>query len=130
MEINERILNDSEFICKLNLSELRLFKDGELDWFILVPLKEGLIEWCDLELEDQYTLTEEIDLLSKELKKLGYDKINIGSLGNMVAQLHIHVIGRRKSDRAWPGAIWGSQSEAEFDSSNISLWQTRISKAL
>ncbi len=126
MKINERIEKDSEFLKTLNLSELRLLKDGELDWFVLIPLRENMIEWCDLPMEDQVELTREIDFLSKSLKELGYDKVNIGSLGNIVSQLHIHVIGRRKSDRAWPAPIWGTQSLEEFSQARVEFWKEKI----
>lgn len=130
MKINERIEKDTEYLTTLKLSELRLLKDGDLDWFVLVPKVKGLIEWCDLKLDQQYELTREIDFLSKKLKALGYDKVNIGSLGNIVPQLHIHVIGRRKSDRAWPGAIWGTSSIKDFNKNKVKLWKEEISKAL
>ena len=129
MKVNERIEADSVYICTLKLSELRLLRDGDLDWFILIPLKDNKVEWCDLDMDDQFELTREIDLLSKSLKKLGYDKINIGSLGNIVPQLHIHVIGRKKSDRAWPGAIWGTSALKEFDPSRVDFWKEEFNTA-
>lgn len=122
MEINERIVADSIFIKKLNLSELRLIKDGELDWFVLIPLRENMKDWSDLEMEDQFELTREITLLSNKLKKLNPDKINVASLGNVVPQLHIHVLARYQNDRAWPGPIWGTQASKSFDDSRAQLW--------
>ncbi len=130
MKINERIVKDSEFLLKLNLSELRLLKDGDVDWFVLIPLKENMIEWCDLSSEDQIELTKEISTLTKLLKDMGYDKVNIGSLGNIVPQLHIHVIGRRKSDRAWPGPIWGTTNMNEFNSEKVAFWKEKLNTAL
>ncbi|EQC51932.1 HIT domain-containing protein [Bacteriovorax sp. DB6_IX] len=122
MEINERIVADSIFIKKLNLSELRLIKDGELDWFVLIPLRENMKDWSDLEMEDQFELTREITLLSNKLKKLNPDKINVASLGNVVPQLHIHVLARYQNDRAWPGPIWGTQASKSFDDSRARFW--------
>lgn len=122
MEINERIVADSIFIKKLNLSELRLIKDGELDWFVLIPLRENMKDWSDLEMEDQFELTREITLLSNKLKKLNPDKINVASLGNVVPQLHIHVLARYQNDRAWPGPIWGTQASKSFDDSRVQFW--------
>lgn len=122
MQINERILADSEYITKLKLSEVRLIKDGDLDWFVLIPLKEGKKDWSDLEMEDQFELCREISLVSEKLEAVSPDKINVASLGNMVPQLHIHVLARYKNDRAWPGAIWGTPSSKEFDSSRVEFW--------
>lgn len=130
MKINERIAQDSELLMKLKLSELRLLKDGDVDWFVLIPLVEGMIEWSDLSEDQQIELTKEISLLTKSLKDMGYDKVNIGSLGNIVPQLHIHVIGRRKSDRAWPGPIWGTKNISEFDQSKVLFWTDKINKVL
>lgn len=126
MDIDERLLKDSEKIASMDLCELRLVKDGEVDWFLLIPLREGMIDWSDLTLEDQMTLSYEITLVSRKLKELDIDKVNVGSLGNLVPQLHIHVIGRRKSDRAWPNAIWGTSSSKEFDSSRVEFWKSRF----
>jgi diadenosine tetraphosphate (Ap4A) HIT family hydrolase len=122
MQINERILADSEFITKLKLSEVRLIKDGDLDWFVLIPLKEGKKDWSDLDIEDQFELCREISLVSEKLGDVNPDKINVASLGNMVPQLHIHVLARYKNDRAWPGAIWGTQASKEFDKSRAEFW--------
>ncbi|WP_372651575.1 HIT family protein [Halobacteriovorax sp.] len=130
MKINERISKDSEFLMTLKLSELRLLKDGDVDWFVLIPLIENMIEWSDLSEEQQVELTKEISLLTKLLKEMGYDKVNIGSLGNIVPQLHIHVIGRKKTDRAWPGPIWGTECSNEFEHTKVDFWTSRISKAL
>ncbi|OUR99735.1 hypothetical protein A9Q84_01545 [Halobacteriovorax marinus] len=126
MEIDERLLNDSEAIVSMDLCELRLIKDGEVDWFLLIPLRENMIDWSDLTLEDQMTLSYEITLVSRKLKEMEVDKINVGSLGNIVPQLHIHVIGRKKTDRAWPNAIWGTSSPKAFESSRVDFWKDQF----
>ena len=128
MKINERILNDSEFIKDLSLCQLRLIKDGDLDWFLLIPMVEGMVEWVDLDIEQQKVLCQEISLVSRQLKNLPNtpDKINVASLGNMVPQLHIHVLARYKSDRAWPGAIWGSEAQGTFSHDRVNFWKERF----
>jgi len=126
MEIDERLLKDSEKIVTMDLCELRLIKDGEVDWFLLIPLRENMIDWSDLTLEDQMTLSYEITFVSRKLKELNIDKVNVGSLGNIVSQLHIHVIGRKKSDRAWPNAIWGTNSPKVFEKSRVDFWKGRF----
>ncbi len=122
MQVNEKIIADSEYITTLKLSELRLIKDGDLDWFVLIPLKEGKKDWSDLEMDDQFELCREISLVSDKLGIAKADKINVASLGNMVAQLHVHVLARYKNDRAWPGAIWGSKAKSDFDQSKVEFW--------
>jgi len=126
MKINERIEADSEFITRLKLSELRLIKDGDLDWFVLIPLREEMKDWSDLTMEDQFELCREVTLVSEKLKTVSPDKINVASLGNMVPQLHIHVLARFKTDRAWPGAIWGSEAMSEFNSERVEYWKEQF----
>lgn len=124
MEIDKRIIKDSDFIKQLELCELRLYKDGDLAWFLLIPRLEGVIDWTDLNANQQIILTQEIDYVCKMLKKFNNpDKINIGSLGNMVPQMHIHIIGRMKSDRSWPGAIWGTKSKKTYQAYMLESWK-------
>lgn len=123
MKIHERLEADSLFIKDLELSQLRMIKDGDNPWFLLIPRKEGLVDWSDLSREDQHLLTDEIDFVCKKIQqKIEPDKLNVASLGNMVPQLHIHIIARFKTDRAWPGPIWGSDSISEFTEKLFQEW--------
>lgn len=109
------------------LSQIRLMKDGEVTWFILVPQRAGPRELVDLNLKDQGLLMEEMNLCQNLLlEHTQCDKINIGALGNLTPQLHIHIIARFKNDRAWPGPIWGSDSNIEFDEACVSEWSERF----
>ncbi len=110
------IEQNSVFIRNMSLSTIFLKNDKENPWFILVPRKPGAIELIDLSHEEQSLLMEEISLVSEFIKShYRPHKLNIGSLGNIVQQLHIHVIARNPTDRAWPGPIWGSPTTTEFD---------------
>lgn len=129
MQIDKRILNDSVYIKELQLSQLRLYKDGDLDWFLLVPRVDGVQDWDDLDVSLQMQLTEEINYVCKLLRKYGTpDKINIGSLGNMVPQMHIHIIARKNNDRAWPGAIWGTKSKKTYQGFMAHDWIQRLNE--
>jgi diadenosine tetraphosphate (Ap4A) HIT family hydrolase len=128
MQINDKILAGSELICELGLSQLRLMKDGDNTWFLLIPMRENIVELIDLVKADQLLLWDEVEQVSKLIKEhTAFDKINIGTLGNMVPQLHMHIIARLKTDRAWPGAIWGTQAKNDFDPAQVALWKKRIS---
>ena len=95
------------------LCRVFLYNDARYQWGLLVPRRPGVIEMCDLEPADQQQLMTEIVKLSKVIRTLpGVEKLNVGNLGNMVPQLHVHVIGRRKGDPAWSGPVWG-HSEAQ-----------------
>ncbi|MBC7714384.1 MAG: HIT domain-containing protein [Rhizobacter sp.] len=114
------IEQNSIFIKNMGLSSLYLKNDKENPWFILVPRKAGAIEIVDLNHEEQSILMEEVTIISEFLKShYRPHKLNIGSLGNIVQQLHLHVIARYPTDRAWPGPIWGSPTTQEFDSNEI-----------
>ncbi len=107
--IDEALLVDSYFICDLVLSKLYIKTDKENPWFLLVPRKSGITELMELSSEEQGHLMEEVTAVSEFLKLYYHPyKINVGALGNIVRQLHIHVIARFEEDRAWPNPIWGS----------------------
>ena len=126
-KLDHRIEATSYHIKNLELCELRLVGDGENPWFLLIPKEENIIDWNDLSLEKQFILTKEIDYICRELKHYtNPDKINVGSLGNMVPQMHVHIISRYKNDRAWPGAIWGTTAKKSFQMEEIELWKKRF----
>lgn len=114
------IEQNSIFIKNLGLSTVFLKNDKENPWFILVPRKAGAVELIDLNHEEQTMLMEEISIVSEFLKShYRPHKMNVGSLGNIVTQLHIHVIARNPTDRAWPGPIWGTPTTQEFDHNEV-----------
>lgn len=128
MDIDKRILNDSLFLKDLSLCQLRLYKDGDLDWFLLIPRKEAVVDWNDLCIIDQIELTKEIDYVCNLIKRYASpDKINVASLGNMVPQMHVHIIARYKNDRAWPNPVWGSKSKKTFQNYMWEAWNQRLS---
>jgi len=114
--VDQNLLNDSIELCDLELSRVILKNDKDNPWLLLVPRKNKVVEIIDLSVEDQSLLMEEIALASEFLKEYYRPyKINIGSLGNMVRQLHVHIIARYEGDRAWPNAIWNTPTTNRFD---------------
>jgi len=106
--LDARLAADTHAVAELPLSRLLLMDDARYGWLILVPRRAGLRELSDLPRADQHRLLEEIELARSALGALGaYDKLNLGALGNIVEQLHVHVIARRRDDAAWPGPVWG-----------------------
>ena len=90
------------------LSRVFVYDDARYHWGLLVPRRAGASEVCDLAPDDQQQLMTEISKLSGLIRTLpGVKKLNVASLGNMVPQLHVHVIGRFPGDPAWPGPVWG-----------------------
>ena len=99
----------------LALSSVLLMDDARFPWFILVPRRPGLTELTDLSDEDAATLMSETRIATRVVLDLARpDKVNVGALGNLVPQLHVHVIGRFRSDPAWPGPVWGQGSRAPY----------------
>ena len=124
MQNNPRLNEDSRLITKLELSELRMITDGDVPWFLLVPQVEGVVELIDLDDNSQLQLLKEINMVSNKLKSIGnVDKINIATIGNIVSQLHIHIIGRYNNDRAWPGTIWGTQKTKDLTDEEFNKWR-------
>ncbi len=106
--LNAALERDSEQIAVLGLCQLRLNNDCRWPWLVLVPQRDGMEEIFDLSPLDQTMLTLETNLAAQALKRAtGATKINVGALGNIVRQLHVHVIARFEGDENWPNAVWG-----------------------
>ena len=113
VDIHPQLRQDCTILGRFKLCHLLLMQDANYPWFILVPDREDVTEIYQLSEEDQQQLIRESSLLSEALAgKFGADKINIGALGNMVPQLHIHHIARYRNDAVWPAPVWG-QVEAK-----------------
>ena len=107
-ELDARLQNDCIQLGDFPLCRLMLMNDRQYPWFILVPRRAGVTETYHLSDEDQIQLMRESSTLSEALADLfSARKMNIGMLGNIVAQLHVHHIVRQENDPAWPGPVWG-----------------------
>ncbi len=115
-KVDPALEQDSFLIADMELSKLYVKNDKENPWFVLVPRKMNASELVDLTHEEQCMLMEEVSTVSEFLKKYYRPtKINIGALGNIVRQLHIHIIARYENDQAWPQALWGTTPEVFFE---------------
>nr|CAD6602469.1 HIT domain-containing protein [Rhizobium sp. TCK] len=126
--LDERLERDSEMVTVLGLCQLRLMKDRRWPWLVLVPQREGISEIFELTPLDQTLLTFETNAVAAALKKAtGARKINIGALGNVVGQLHVHIVARNEGDANWPGPIWGHGTPEPYENGAESrLLQTLI----
>ena len=107
--LHPRLAADTTLVSDLPLCAVRLMKDARVPWLILVPRRADIRELHHLGTADRVQLMEEIAQASGVLEALYHpDKLNVGALGNLVPQLHVHVLGRYRVDPAWPGPIWGS----------------------
>jgi diadenosine tetraphosphate (Ap4A) HIT family hydrolase len=106
--LHPQLAKDTVTVCDLALSRLLAMNDGEFPWLILVPRRAGASDIIDLG-NEQTQLMDELSRVSRALKdETRCDKLNVGAIGNVVPQLHIHVVARRKDDPLWPKPIWGA----------------------
>ncbi|MEZ5810517.1 MAG: HIT family protein [Rhizobiaceae bacterium] len=114
--LDSRLSWASEHVLWLGLCELRLMNDRRWPWLLLIPQRPTIEEIHDLTPLDQAMLTFETNLAAATLKAMtGCDKINTGALGNVVPQLHIHVVARNQGDENWPGPVWGHGERRAYD---------------
>ena len=113
--LHPRLAADTVFVADWGLSRVLLMNDARYPWLILVPRVAGAVEIFDLFHTDRTTLMEEIARAAQALKTIsGAQKINVGALGNLLPQLHVHVVARSPGDAAWPGPVWGQGTAVAY----------------
>lgn len=106
--LHPQLAADCHEVCQVENIRVLLLDDARYPWLVLVPVSPGAVEWTDLPIAEQMALHRLTMTCSRILQDLfAPDKINIGALGNLVPQLHVHVVARFKNDPAWPGPVWG-----------------------
>jgi diadenosine tetraphosphate (Ap4A) HIT family hydrolase len=111
-----RLEADSLFLTDWPLCQVRLMDDARFPWLILVPRRAGLEEWTDLGAGESAALANEIGKAGNALAAmLKPTKLNVGALGNIVRQMHVHVIARFDTDAAWPGPVWGQGTRVPYE---------------
>jgi diadenosine tetraphosphate (Ap4A) HIT family hydrolase len=125
-QLNSKLAADSFHLGDLPLCQLRLMNDQRFFWLLLIPRLPDAVEITDLNTADYQQLWLEVRHLSEIIKPLlQADKLNIATLGNMVPQLHLHLVARFKNDAAWPNPIWGVGTATPYSSEDL---QRRISQ--
>lgn len=128
--LHSQIEADSSLITDLPLCQVRLINNATYPWVLLIPRQDNIKETIDLSDEDQHQLMKEIAQVSKVVQSLySPDKLNVAALGNMVPQLHVHVIARFKDDPAWPSPIWGKGGQP-YDEHGQQTVISKIKQAL
>lgn len=129
--LHPQLAKDTIALIDLHLCRVLLMKDATYPWVILVPRREGLREIHQLLPGDQQTLMQEITHTSAKLEAaFDADKMNVAALGNMVPQLHIHVIARFEGDAAWPGPVWGAVEPSAYSDEALFSTGQKIKEAL
>ncbi|MDI6025538.1 HIT family protein [Corticibacterium sp. UT-5YL-CI-8] len=129
--LDARLDADTEQLMWLGLCELRIMNDRRWPWLVMVPQRTGIEELHDLTPLDQAMLTFETNMVASALKRVtGCTKINSGALGNIVRQLHVHIIARNEGDPAWPGPVWGHGLREPYTREEIHGFTAKIKAAL
>jgi len=129
--LDSRLEQDTFALGDFPLCRLLLSKDANYPWFILVPRRPDISELFHLDDSEREQLWKETNFLSETLKDcFAADKMNIAALGNVVSQLHIHVIVRRLTDVAWPAPVWGNKPAIEYSADQLNEVRQRVKAAL
>ncbi|MDA9631333.1 HIT domain-containing protein [Candidatus Pelagibacter sp.] len=129
-KIDKKFLKSSHHIIELKLCSIRLYDNSKFPWVILIPKRNKITDISDLNSKDQILLMKEIVHVSKIMKKLfKTSKLNIEKIGNMVPQLHIHIIARSKKDSSWPLSVWVVKGK-NYTKVALSIMTQKVMKAL
>jgi diadenosine tetraphosphate (Ap4A) HIT family hydrolase len=130
-ELDARLARDTELVASLGLCQLRISKDARWPWFLLVPQRNAVSEVFELTPLDQALLTFETNMVAEALKRAtGAEKINAAAIGNIVRQLHVHIVARSEGDPNWPGPIWGFGQSEPYDDAQKQALINRLTENL
>jgi len=119
-QLHPTLARDALILGDLPLSRVLLSRDANYPWLVLVPRRPGATEIIDLAEAEQTQLTREIAQVSRALMTaVPCDKLNVAAIGNMVPQLHVHVVARRRDDAAWPKPVWGAVPARVYDAGEM-----------
>ena len=119
-QLDDRLAADTVSVMQSGVVDIRMIRDARYYWLVLVPQIEGAVEWFDLPdvaARGLFTTAQECAQRLQALTRA--DKMNIAALGNMVKQLHVHVIARHEADEAWPEPVWGVGEAVDFDEAEL-----------
>ena len=127
-KINKNFIKSSHYISDLKLCSVRLIDNQKFPWIILIPKRKGVTDITNLNLKDQILLMKEIVHASKLMKKVfKTKKLNVEKIGNIVPQLHIHIIARYKNDLTWPLSVWVKKGKI-YSKDNLNLILGKLKK--
>jgi diadenosine tetraphosphate (Ap4A) HIT family hydrolase len=129
--LDVRLQQDTIALGDFPLCRLLLMNDAQYPWLILVPRRAQITEFFQLDAADQQLLWDETTLVAKAMNEVfAADKMNIGALGNVVAQLHMHVIARHREDAAWPAPVWGRHPAKPYGAGQVDAIRERLRSVL
>lgn len=130
-DLHPQLVADTVPISKMQLCDVLLMKDANYPWLVLVPRREDVREIHLLSAADQQRLMREISHVATRLEALtGAYKMNVAALGNIVPQLHVHIIARFEDDAAWPGPVWGMVPATPYEGDALEAVVEKLKRAL
>lgn len=130
-ELDDRLAGDTLPLYDLPLCRALLMLDARYPWVVLVPRRAALSEVFELSDSEQQQLWREASQLGQAMKTaFGGDKLNIATLGNVVSQLHMHVVIRRHDDAAWPAPVWGHGTPEAYSPAKLQAMQARLAELM
>jgi diadenosine tetraphosphate (Ap4A) HIT family hydrolase len=125
------LARDTIPVGDLKLCHVCVINDAHFPWVLLVPRRPHVVEMIDLSDADQMRLMKEIAIVSDAVKSITRcDKLNVAALGNVVPQLHVHVIARFRADPAWPKPVWGTVPPKPYDQKTLDAFTGPLKQAL
>lgn len=129
-KLDERLFKDTVVLGDFTLCRVLLMNDNRYPWLILVPRRAGISELFELEMAEQQQLWQETSYVGQVLKDVFQaDKINIATLGNVVKQLHMHIVVRMQDDAAWPAPVWGNGAAQGYTDEALAAMRARLQAA-
>lgn len=114
--LDPRLVADAHLLCDLSLNRVLLMNDARWPWLVLVPRRPGLVDLVELDAGERALWWIELDRCADWVRaQPGVHKLNVAALGNVVPQLHVHLIGRRRDDPAWPRPVWGTPDPQPYE---------------
>lgn len=121
--LHPRLAADTRALAETDFAWLRYMNDQRFAWLVVVPKQPDLREWHELAETDQQRLLTQVNQLSQTLQHITHaEKMNLGALGNLVPQLHLHIIARNPSDACWPGPVWGQGQPVPYADNAAPDW--------
>ena len=128
-KVNKNFLKSSHYVSDLKLCTIRMIDNAKFPWIILIPKRRGVTDITALKRNDRFQLIEEIVYCSNIMKKIFKTSLlNVEKIGNIVPQLHIHIIARKKTDSTWPLPVWVTKSKS-YTKKELNLNLEKIQKA-
>jgi len=128
--LHPQLAADCHILGEMGCCLVLLMNNSLVPWFILVPQRTAT-ELCELPPEDQLFVLGEVNLMYRFVRNhFKTDKVNVGAIGNVVSQLHIHVVGRRRDDFCWPGVVWGRTERQPYDDAAVEQLASVLAAAL